>query len=71
MYTNYPNTEKNNPKKWPKRLNPAFGLKKKITHDLFRVGCLLHSFYFVFLNYYLSENIFIVYAYLFVIIYSA
>ncbi len=25
---NYPKHWKNNPKKWPKKLNPAFGLKK-------------------------------------------
>ncbi len=63
MYTNYPNTEqmtqKAQPSIWVKTNNPGF------------VNCLLHSISFVFLNYYLSENIFLVYAYLFVIIYSA
>jgi len=64
MYTDYPNTEKITPKNDPKGSTQHLGYKKNNPG----LGCLLHSFSFVFLNYYLSENRFIVYAYLFVII---
>ncbi len=67
MYTNYPNTEKMYQKNDPKGSTQHLG--EKNNPGFFY--CLLHSISFVFLNYYLSENIFIVYAYLFVIIYRA